>query len=142
MNRAGMVRPRPAAADPGSGAALDVEPTGLWDEPAARGWHRVVFCMVAAGWAPVALVAWLAVAVAGFGWEGHDRFGGPTIVSSPTGAAVLSVGMATVMFAIGAVVLFAMAHWAIPIRRARSNAVATVAWLWAPAAVTVWLLLR
>ena len=113
----------------------------LTDRPTdrhVRGWHRLVFCVVAAGWTPLSLVAWLAIAIAGFGWKADGSFDDPSILTAPSGAAALSIVMGIVIFAIGATVLVSLARWSIPVRRRLGNAVAVVAIGWAPLAATIW----
>ncbi len=104
----------------------------------SRWWHRLVFCVVAAGWTPLSLVAWLATAIAVFGWKGDGTFDSPSIVAEPTGAAVLTALMSVLIVAIGAVVLVSLARWSIPERRRISNAAAIIAIAWAPLVATVW----
>lgn len=104
----------------------------------SRWWHRLVFCVVAAGWTPLSLVAWLAMAIAVFGWEADGTFDSPTIVAEPSGAAILTAVMAALIFVIGGVVLFSLARWSIPERRRISNAAAAIAIGWGPLVATVW----
>ena len=108
----------------------------------SRWWHRVVFCVVAAGWTPLSLVAWLAIAIAVFGWRSDGSFDSPSIVAEPTSAAVFTTVMAALILAIGAVVLFSLARWSIPERRRISVAAAVIAIGWAPVVATVWTIAR
>ncbi len=113
----------------------------LTDRPIDRAvgrWQCVVFFVVAAGWTPLSLVAWLAVAIAAFGWKTDGSFGEPSIVAEPSGAAALSIVMGAVIFAIGAVVLVSLARWSIPHRRRASTFAAVVAICWAPVVATIW----
>lgn len=104
----------------------------------SRWWHRLVFCVVAAGWTPLSLVAWLAMAIAVFGWEGDGTFDSPTIFAAPSSAAILTAVMSALIFAIGAIVLASLARWSIPERRRISAAAALIAICWAPLVATVW----
>ena len=103
-----------------------------------RRWHRVAFCAVSAGWSPLSVIAWMALAIAVFGWDGNGSFHAPTVFEEPTAAAAVSIGLAVLIFGVGAVVLGALARWAVPGPRRVSVAIAAFAVVWAPVTATVW----